>query len=589
MALSRVKTWIAGEILTASDQNSEFNNILSNAISLISPLTAALDADGKELILDADGDTSITADTDDQIDIKIAGSDDFKFAANLFDVLSGSTLNVNAGATHKVAGVQTLTKGADVTAATDLLVNIDGNFFDVAGATTIATVATKGIGTHIVLQFDSTPQITHDATNLILPGGANITAAAGDIMGLYEYASADWRCEFYTKASGLPVVVDIVNDTTPQLGGDLDLNGKNIDFPTTANISDCLDEDDLTSDSATMLATQQSIKAYVDSNLFTRGAIDGLILSNDSDADHDIAIAPGVARDDGDAVNMTNSATLTKQLDAPWAVGDDAGGLDAAQIDGAQTVTFTDNGGSDDFVTIDSGTWSTTPSVGDTMIVTTGTNAGTYQITTATSTQLDVATASFTGDSTSASAIRHIKINTWYHLWLIRRSDTGVVDVLFSDSATAPTMPTNYDQKRRIGAVLTDGSANILGFSQDGDEFLWDDPPLDIDLDDTLGTTARTDVVSVPTGLKVQALLTAWSLDSSAYTVYISSLDVDDEAPSTTGAPLGTLRAFSNTSAIDEFTKRTNTSAQIRSRASLTMNEFLLVTRGWIDPRGRNA
>lgn len=59
------------------------------------------------------------------------------------------------------------------------------------------------------------------------------------------------------------VEVAVVNDTTPQLGGDLDLNGKNLDFPTTANISDCLDEDDMSSNSATMLATQQSIKAYI--------------------------------------------------------------------------------------------------------------------------------------------------------------------------------------------------------------------------------------------------------------------------------------------------------------------------------------
>lgn len=57
---------------------------------------------------------------------------------------------------------------------------------------------------------------------------------------------------------------NIVEDLTPQLGGDLDLNGKNIDFPTTANISDCLDEDNMASDSATALATQQSIKAYAD-------------------------------------------------------------------------------------------------------------------------------------------------------------------------------------------------------------------------------------------------------------------------------------------------------------------------------------
>ena len=34
-----------------------------------------LDMNGKELILDADGDTSITADTDDQIDFKTGGSD----------------------------------------------------------------------------------------------------------------------------------------------------------------------------------------------------------------------------------------------------------------------------------------------------------------------------------------------------------------------------------------------------------------------------------------------------------------------------------------------------------------------------------
>ena len=39
------------------------------------------DINGDELILDADGDTSITADTDDQVDIRIAGNDDFKLTA----------------------------------------------------------------------------------------------------------------------------------------------------------------------------------------------------------------------------------------------------------------------------------------------------------------------------------------------------------------------------------------------------------------------------------------------------------------------------------------------------------------------------
>ena len=47
---------------------------------------------GKELIFDADGDTSITADTDDQIDIRIAGSDQIKIAAGevAFNEASGS-------------------------------------------------------------------------------------------------------------------------------------------------------------------------------------------------------------------------------------------------------------------------------------------------------------------------------------------------------------------------------------------------------------------------------------------------------------------------------------------------------------------
>jgi hypothetical protein len=49
-----------------------------------------LDLNGKELILDADADTSITADTDDQIDIKIAGSDNLRIKANEIENVSGN-------------------------------------------------------------------------------------------------------------------------------------------------------------------------------------------------------------------------------------------------------------------------------------------------------------------------------------------------------------------------------------------------------------------------------------------------------------------------------------------------------------------
>ena len=63
-----------------------------------------IDMNGTELILDADGDTSITADTDDQIDVHIAGADDFKFTANTFHSLSGSSILIGGGSSRDVGG-----------------------------------------------------------------------------------------------------------------------------------------------------------------------------------------------------------------------------------------------------------------------------------------------------------------------------------------------------------------------------------------------------------------------------------------------------------------------------------------------------
>jgi hypothetical protein len=66
-----------------------------------------LDLNGKELILDADADTSITADTDDQIDIKIAGSDNLRIKANEIENVSGDfTLDVVGDITLDANGQQ---------------------------------------------------------------------------------------------------------------------------------------------------------------------------------------------------------------------------------------------------------------------------------------------------------------------------------------------------------------------------------------------------------------------------------------------------------------------------------------------------
>lgn len=81
----------------------------------------------------------------------------------------------------------------------------------------------------------------------------------------HSYIDQDVTSGATPTFGGTNITTELSNDTTPQLGGDLDLNSNNIDFPSTANISDVKDEDNMASNSATMLATQQSIKAYSDS------------------------------------------------------------------------------------------------------------------------------------------------------------------------------------------------------------------------------------------------------------------------------------------------------------------------------------
>jgi len=44
-------------------------------------VATSLDMNGTEFILDADADTSITADTDDQVDFKVGGSDKLRITA----------------------------------------------------------------------------------------------------------------------------------------------------------------------------------------------------------------------------------------------------------------------------------------------------------------------------------------------------------------------------------------------------------------------------------------------------------------------------------------------------------------------------
>ncbi len=184
--------------------------------------------------------------------------------------------------------------------------------------------------------------------------------------------------------------------------------------------------------------------------------------------------------------------------------------------------------------------------------------------------------------------------NATYHVWLIRRSDTGVVDVLFSTSASSPTMPANYDQKRRLGSIVRTGAA-IKPFKQNGDVFDWVLGVLDIQTTNP-GTSAVTATLTLPTGIIVRARISGNVYDATASAdTYglITSIAETDSAPASSIYSFIVVTA-AGAQSVGNFYKdvMTNTSAQIRYRigaASTADHSMHITTHGWIDTRGKDA
>jgi len=196
--------------------------------------------------------------------------------ANNISTLAGISADITAVAniSSDIADVQD--KLAEIETAADDLNEATSEIDTVAGAITNIDLVGNAIANVNLVggQISPTNNISTVATNIVgvtsfaeryRVGATNPTGSldAGDLF----FNTGDSTLKYYsgsTWASITAGIGSIADDTTPQLGGDLDLNGNSIDFPTTPNISDVLDEDAMGSDSATALATQQSIKAYVD-------------------------------------------------------------------------------------------------------------------------------------------------------------------------------------------------------------------------------------------------------------------------------------------------------------------------------------
>lgn len=169
-----------------------------------------------------------------------------------------------------------------------------------------------------------------------------------------------------------------------------------------------------------------------------------------------------------------------------------------------------------------------------------------------------------------------------------------MVDVLFSASKTSPTLPANYTVSRYLGAVVTDGSANILAFSHRGDQWWLTDPVRDVN--ENITTTAETKTLTAPPDTWAVINFTVQNTGVEEAGIYISPTFVSNEAVSDSVAPLASTYDFHSLSSgtIDAVTQggtmaiRVDSSSQVRIRC-LNSSTVSVATLGWIDPRGKDA
>lgn len=198
--------------ITGTTTITGFGTVASGAVRFVR-FTGALTLthNGTSLILPA-GANITTADGDLAVMMSL-GSGNWRCLAyhradsGLAKLLrSGDTLTgaLNYAATVDVASATTTDIGAAAS-----------NVIRVTGTTTITGLGTIAAGAVRLVRFAGALTLTHNATSLILPGGANIVTAAEDTAIFVSLGSGNWRCWSYQRASLAPVDGGAYTDYVP--------------------------------------------------------------------------------------------------------------------------------------------------------------------------------------------------------------------------------------------------------------------------------------------------------------------------------------------------------------------------------------
>ena len=184
--------------------------------------------------------------------------------------------------------------------------------------------------------------------------------------------------------------------------------------------------------------------------------------------------------------------------------------------------------------------------------------------------------------------------DTWYEVHLIKRLDTGVVDVMFTTTANRATLPTSYTVQRRIGWIRNNASSAILQFTQVDDYFTWTTQVNDASFTATLTAAAVT--LTAPPNCIARFRAAAAGLvsgsDGSATTVFSEIVEGNVTPSLATGiASLTGGEPVMNElhDQAGHFELRVSSTSTIEHDSTSNKTDIDISTYGFIDSRGRFA
>jgi hypothetical protein len=184
-----------------------------------------------------------------------------------------------------------------------------------------------------------------------------------------------------------------------------------------------------------------------------------------------------------------------------------------------------------------------------------------------------------------------VAANTWYYVWLIRNPSSLAVDALFSLSSTAPTMPSGFTQKRRIGVVRTTATNLVVPFRQVNERFYFTTAINEGTLATSTGRLFQTltapPSISSPFRVMFRAQLSGTPAQASA--LFQPVFETDAAASFTPGAGQSLFMEAASGGASGEFEVETDSTSRIAVRSNSGASVIAFVTKGWIDYRGANV